>query len=373
LIHVLVINLDLLDLVAAGQREISRLGDIIVRSVSPLPGSLVHNGPDQPQLALEHPLRSYLQERSGSIHQEDLWALLQIDYDIEDADIEDIEEHREQLAAQDRVLTEQIVHTQMFQEWVISPESTKLLIHGNFNPGRAMQTSTLSLFSATLSNPFRSRPQCLCLVWFCGRHLGDAGSSNDESDDDSDDISDSSGEYHHYYYPYSDRLPRQGAGTKTGTIRRMVRSLIAQLLSDFDFGLSHPMLCPGVDLALVEDGDLAELTGLLGWLVRQLPEEVTLVILVDGIAFYEREEFEGPMLDVMGDLVGLTAASDVQATVKILLTSPWPTATVRAAFEAGDLDDDVDRQGGEKGCILSMEALQPSQLDSSADRVKRKL
>lgn len=331
----------------------------------------MHNGPDQSQQALEY-LPPYLQGGPTGIYQEDLWTLLQIHYDIEDADIDDIEENHEQLATQDRVRTEQIIHTHMFQKWIISPKSTRLLIHGNLNPTRTMQMSALSLFCATLSKPFRSRPQYLCLVWFCGRHLGDAGSSDDESDDGSYD-SDSSDEHYHRYYPYGDRLPRQGAGTKTGTIRRMVRSLIAQLLSDYDFGLPHPVLRPGVDLALIEDGDLAELTGLLGWLVRQLPEEVTLVIIVDGIAFYEREEFESPMLDVMGDLVGLTAASDVQATVKVLLTSPWQTATVRAAFESGDCDDDVNSRHGEKTCMLSLEALQPSQSDSSTDRIKREL
>lgn len=112
----------------------------------------------------------------------------------------------------------------------------------------------------------------------------------------------------------------------------MVRSLIAQLLSDYDFGSPHPVLRPGVDLALIEGGDLAELTGLLGWLVRQLPEEVTLVIIVDGIAFYEREEFENPMLDVMGDLVGLTAASDVQATVVAVVVFVRAIAVVAAVI-----------------------------------------
>ncbi|KAK3299630.1 uncharacterized protein B0H64DRAFT_455727 [Chaetomium fimeti] len=306
------------NLLAAGQREISRLGDIIVRSVSPLPDGLMRHGPDRPQRAPEHPpvpRSPYLQEVPGGIYQEDLWALLQIHYDIEDADIDDIEENREQLAAHDRVRAEQIVHTQMFQEWIVSPESTKLLIHGNASPVRATETSALSLFCATLSRPFRSRPRYLCLIWFCGRHLGDAGSSDDEFDSDDDDSTSSDEDYYHCY-PYGDQL-RQGAGTKTGTIKRMVRSLIAQLLSDYDFGLSYPML-PDVDLASVEEGDLAELMALLGWLVRQLPEEVTLVILIDGLAFYEREEFEGPMLDVVGDLVGLTAASDVLATVKLL-------------------------------------------------------
>lgn len=54
---------------------------------------------------------------------------------------------------------------------------------------------------------------------------------------------------------------------------------------------------------------------------------------MDGIVFYEREQFEGPMLDLLGDIVGLMVISDVLATVNVLVTSPWPSATVRAALE----------------------------------------
>ncbi|KAK4196074.1 hypothetical protein QBC40DRAFT_268756 [Triangularia verruculosa] len=362
-------------ILAAGQREISRLGDIIVRSVSPLPGSAKSSGLHPPP-PLQHSAQSYFQEHDGFC-QGDLWALLRVPYDIEIADADDIEEKREHLAAVDRARMEQIVHTQKFQQWIISPDSTKLLIHGNLSPVRSMETSSLSLFCATLAKAFRSRPRYLCLVWFCGRHIGNTGDSDDESDVESrfdglDYDDSSSDEYHHHCSSFHRNEVHQDARTKKGTIRRMVQSLIGQLLSDHDFGLSYSLV-PSADVALIEDGDLEELALLLRWLVQQLPEEVTLVFLIDGIIFYEREEFEGPMLDILGDILGFTATNDISATVKVLVTSPWPTTTVRTAFQEGHPGDDTGWPSGGRDSILSTEMIQLSQVDTSMDRLNREL
>ncbi|KAK4448914.1 hypothetical protein QBC34DRAFT_100872 [Podospora aff. communis PSN243] len=345
-------------LLTAGKREISRLGELIVRSVSPLQGLV--GTITRPQLP-ETPLNQH----QRGIYQEDLWAMLNM-YDIDIEDMDDIEKQQGHLDAQERARAEQIVHTQIFQDWIVSPESSKLMIHGNFSSGCMMETSSLSVFCTALARAFRSRQRYLALVWFCGRHMG--SNDSDESSDGLDDLDDdSSDEYHHCHF-----FHRDGPGIKAGTLRKMVRSLIAQLLSDHDFGYSNPMN-PDTDLPLIEEGDLSELALLLRWLVLQLPEDITLVFLIDGIVFYERDEFEEPMLDVLGDILGLTVASDVSATVKVLVTSPWPTSTVRAAFEEGSWVDTGNWQGGGKESILSMGVLQPRQGGASKERIDREL
>lgn len=314
------------------------------------------------------PPASSPQPQTPQINQEKLWTSLHI-WDIDTDDIERIEEWRkgERLDPRDRVSAEQIVHSQLFQDWIISPSSTKLLVHGNFS-GILMQISALSLFCVTLTKAFRARSHCLCLVWFCGCHLGgdesdsESGSSSDDDDEESGYIGLDDGEE-----VYSHR-------TQKKPIERMLRSLIAQLLCDYDFGPATALLPPGVDLSFIEEGSLACLRCLFDWLVRQLPGDVTLFCILDGIVFYEREEFEDPMLDALGDILSLTADDSIRAAVKVLVTSPWSTGTVRVAFEDEGSDDDED--GGPhppKSLIIPLDSLPHSQLDPSDERMGREL
>lgn len=283
--------------------------------------------------------------------------------DIDTADMEIIEEKGKQLPLRDCVRTEQIVHDHVFQEWIISPTSTKLMIYSNF-PGLKVEISALSLFCTTLAKAFRSRERYVCLVWFCGSHLGyDDDLDSDLSDDDPEDDLDD--------YSIYDQEDDYSPGVKQGVMRRMMRSLIAQLLCDYDFGPRH-LLPPGVDPDVIEEcRSLAQLRHLFRWLVRLLPEEVTLVYLLDGIVFYEREEFEDPMLDVLGDILELTRSDDVLATSKVLVTSPRPTLTVRVGFENEDVG--ANGAGVLKGSIMSMDLLIPSHTDVSEERVNRNL
>ncbi|KAI8627131.1 hypothetical protein F5Y19DRAFT_477692 [Xylariaceae sp. FL1651] len=341
-------------LLIAGAQEIGHLRNV-VRSISPgRPNSMWAPPPHSSQLLpqLEAPY----------VDQRELWSLLDI-YDIDTADMEGIEEKGKWLPSQDRARTEQIVHDQKFQEWIVSPESTKLMIYSNFS-GLMMETSALSLFCTTLAKAFRARKRYLCLVWFCGRHLG----YDDESDSGS---SDSEDEFDEEFNLEHDEEDDYNPGTRQRVIKRMMRSLIAQLLCDYDFGPKH-LLPPSVDPDVIEEGhSLSQLRRLFGWLVRQLPEEVTLFCLVDGIVFYEREDFEDPMLDVLGDLLELTASNDVLAAVKVLVTSPRPTSTVRAGFE----DENINSDGAAemKSSILCMDLLTPSHVDVSEERFNRNL
>jgi hypothetical protein len=155
-------------------------------------------------------------------------------------------------------------------------------------------------------------------------------------------------------------------GTRAGPIRMMLRSLIAQLLCDYDYNM-RTELPPHVDSFLLEQGNIEQLSLVLVWLIRQLPWDVTLFCLVDGIVFYEREEFENPMLDAMGPILGLAADEYVSATVKVLVTSPWPTSTVRLAFEPEADGDEA------KSWVLSMQTLPQMYLSPTDERMVREL
>jgi hypothetical protein len=190
------------------------------------------------------------------------------------------------------------------------------------------------------------------LAWFCGRHL-DANVSEDSDDSDrySSDDYDSDDSEENYSDP----------GLKM--IRKMTKSFIAQLLHQHDFPVL-PVNPPAIDLASLQNGDVEELLTLFRWLVRQLPEDITFFCLVDGIAYYEREEFEDPMVEVLESILALTVDDNVRAAVKLFVTSPWPTDIVRAGFE----DED-----GKEDFILSMKGLPRLGWAPSEARLQREL
>jgi hypothetical protein len=296
------------------------------------------------------------------VDQDELWRMLRIP-DVDTEDMMEIEGDQVRLSLQDRLRTEQVVHSKLFQDWIVTPRSAKLLIQGNFS-GLLMETSALSLFCTNLANTLRLKTHYLCLVWFCGRHLspGDSQSSDDSTCDTES--------YDDHYYASNSASEFHRRGTKIKTIERMLRSLISQLLCDYDFGERH-LLPPELAPYLIEMGSLPHLIQLFSWLVRQLPAEVTLFCFIDGVIYYEREEFEDPMLDSLGEILGLTASADVRASFKVLVTSPWPTCTVRAGFEQECLEKDGSEDTDD--FILALESLALSQVAPSAERLAREL
>ncbi|KAH8788350.1 hypothetical protein F5883DRAFT_531837 [Diaporthe sp. PMI_573] len=223
--------------------------------------------------------------------------------DISDVDLMDVvyvADKKTQFPPKQRVLTEQIVNTQLFRNWLVSPCSTKLLVQWDSRlPKTIAGVTPLSLFCANIIQALRSKEQFLSALWFCGQHV-DKGR----------------------------------AGARIGG-RAMLASLIDQLLRQHTFDMRA--LHQDVDPDGLQGGDIKALINMLAWLARQLPQTTTLFFIIDGVVLFEREEFESEALPVFANLLGLTADRSLCANIKVLFTSTPGTGIVRAAFEAEDL------------------------------------
>lgn len=225
--------------------------------------------------------------------------------DLDVADFAFIADKKEEIPAKQRVQAEQIVNTQLFQHWIVSPSSSKLLVQWDFRPPKTIAgVSPLTVFCTIMAQALRANERFVSALWFCGRHI-------DSTE----------------------------AGSYIGG-RAMLISLIDQLLRQYTFDTRS--LHRDVDFAGLQGGRLGELTKLLGWLVRRLPETITLFCIIDGIVLFEREEFEADALDVFSALLRLAGDRSISATVKVLFTSTPGTDVIRAVFEKEELILDVD-------------------------------
>lgn len=193
-----------------------------------------------------------------------------------------------------------LLSTGKFRYWIVSPRSSELLVHGEFKSGGAWrEASALSHFCATFVRAMAATKTYLPLTHFCGSHI--------EGDD---------------------RL--KGAGG-------MMRSLLAQLLQRGP--LEDAVLGePDVDLDQISKGRMPALCKLFVWLVHRLPEEVVVVCVIDGISHYETDEFEEDMLEALDCLLRLARNKRVDASVKLLVTSPTTTDSVQDRFCENDDD-----------------------------------
>jgi len=229
--------------------------------------------------------------------------------DLDMADMAFVDGKQHELPEPERVLAEQAVNTQLFRNWIVSPSSAKLLLHwGSSPPTTVAGVSPLSVFCRTMAQALRARERFVSLVWFCGRHVGD---EDDDDDDDGDEA-----------------WRRRPPGGRT-----MLASLIDQLLRQHVFDTSDLGRGDDVHLGALQAGQPAARAALLTWLVRRLPATTTVFCLVDGVALYEREEFEGEALSALSALLRLTVDGAVAAAVKVLFASTPSSDVVRGAFE----------------------------------------
>ncbi|KAG8354292.1 hypothetical protein FVEN_g7715 [Fusarium venenatum] len=191
----------------------------------------------------------------------------------------------------ERARADQLVNTAQLRDWLVSPRSAQLLIHGNYDIRRRL--SGLTLLCTSLADSLADKsPKCLYLVFYCGLHAN----IHDEH---------------------------------TGGLA-IVQSFIRQLLCQYDF--SNCILVGDVRPDLLCFGDIGELCCLFERLIFQLPRNTLLVCLIDGVVYYEREEFMKSMADVLITLLRISNEQRTGASVKVLLTSPTKTMTIRKPF-----------------------------------------
>lgn len=196
----------------------------------------------------------------------------------------------------ERWRAEQLVRTPEFIEWLQSPQSSQLLVHGPFlarGHSSGLSFVCLSLTDVLASHSDRFLP----LAFFCGMH------TDQERD-------------------------RHTGG------RALIRSLIYQLLGHIKRFLGspgvtmHPQALQGI-----QNGDLEALKSLFRSLISFIPPHVTVCCVVDGVNHYERDEFWGEAAQVLGLLVELSAQTPPMcARIKVLFTSLNTTSYVRQWF-----------------------------------------
>ncbi|KAJ6263729.1 hypothetical protein Dda_2299 [Drechslerella dactyloides] len=260
--------------------------------------------PPQPPLWYPQPVRpTALTQSTPAFTVEALLKLLQFP-SIDKNDLEEVLSNREIISANYVARAEQVAGTPQFRDWAIMAKSTELLVEGNFGLGESHYVSALSVLCATFMKAVRTREKYISLVFFCGCHPED-----DQTGDD------------------------DGNSTAGGVY--MIKSLITQLIEQHhDFDLTE--LDRQINQQLVEDGDLDELCTLFDWLVRRLPERLTFMCIIDGVMHYEIDAWEDELIKVMSCLLDLTRDEDVSVPVKVLVTSPNPTESIRELFDTED-------------------------------------
>ncbi|KAI1172278.1 hypothetical protein F4777DRAFT_582132 [Nemania sp. FL0916] len=236
------------------------------------------------------------------VSQSQLLRMLNIP-NVENADIAHIADSASLIDRNDQGRAENLITHPQFQQWVVQTQSTELLVHGHMKPSRT-SISALSLFSAAIVRNLQKVDRFRVVTFFCGQH-------SDMED------------------PLAG-----GAG--------LIKSLIEQLLYQHRFdsvALSH--VAQIVNLALLDNGydDIEELCRLFVSLVHQLPSNVTLFCVLDSVNMYEDPEYMHDMHveKVLYEVLSLTRDNRVRTHVKVLLTSPTDTDTIRQGFREEDI------------------------------------
>ncbi|KAK0612412.1 hypothetical protein B0T17DRAFT_648512 [Bombardia bombarda] len=92
--------------------------------------------------------------------------------DLTSHDLTYIDERRHvSVPADEQARGEQLIYARIFQDWLVFPTSSQLLVHGNYYNGGSRLISGLSLFSSSFAKALAEKtPRFLRLMFFCGLH-----------------------------------------------------------------------------------------------------------------------------------------------------------------------------------------------------------
>ncbi|KAH6670275.1 hypothetical protein F5X68DRAFT_265030 [Plectosphaerella plurivora] len=193
---------------------------------------------------------------------------------------------------------ESILVQPAFRGFAQDHKSCSLLIQGDTKIARITPISGVTLFSSTLyhslaAHPTRFRP----LVFFCGNHTFETVPSSG------------------------------GAG--------IFRCLILQLLQLEKLATSD--IPRFFNVQKIEEGDMEALCKVFILLVKQLRGDLTLFCIIDGVNYYENTPFEYGMRCAVDALINMAEDHDIEAAVKVLVTSVIPTQAIgtHPNFESG--------------------------------------
>ncbi|KAI0508926.1 hypothetical protein F5B22DRAFT_658718 [Xylaria bambusicola] len=209
---------------------------------------------------------------------------------VDEQDMEAVIDRAGGFPSEDRGRAEQVISTSAFRDWVVYGGSSRLLVHGDYDPNDYPEISPLSVLCVTLVKALRTRPGFVGLAFFCGQHLGQRNDHN------------------------------------TGP-RGLMREFVVQMLRQC------PSVCPdtpnsNISLSEIENSDLDQLIHLFPILVRKLPTSTTLVVIIDQVHVYERRAYCEGLCKVINMLIKLAEDGElIHNPIKILLTSPTETRT----------------------------------------------
>jgi hypothetical protein len=241
--------------------------------------------------------------------------------DVASDDLKHIKEKRQTwVPRNEQARAEQLVQATKIKDWMVSATSSQLLVQADYEGPR--QVSGLSLFCSSLSGSLASKaPHFIPLIFFCGLH--------------------------------TDRSVDEHTGG-----RAIIQNFICQLLCQFDSDI-RALASEKLNENFIQAGDIEELCNLFQWLISQLPRSVVLFCLLDGVVYCESKEFEDDTGFVLVTLLKISAEQETQAGVKILITSPSKTNSIRKPFP--------------NELILSMESMARSNMTPSKRRLERQL
>ena len=206
-----------------------------------------------------------------------------------DQDMEEVLREAQRFPVFLQTQVKQFITSQKLQDWLVSPYSRALLAQASVGDEKI---SALSFVASLLIQSFRTSEDAIPLYFYCGLHTD----------------------------PHNDSLVGATGG---------LQSIIAQLLRterlDFDLGfIDHK------HIQALEYRDLEALCDLFEGLTHQLPRSTVLLLVVDGISFYEtRDRLEDTCCAMNRMLELVEKASFV---FKLLITSPGQSAQVFKGF-----------------------------------------
>ncbi|KAL6833643.1 hypothetical protein J3E69DRAFT_146088 [Trichoderma sp. SZMC 28015] len=260
------------------------------------------------------------------LHSKGLQDLLQVEH--KNADLRFIVRRKAHLLTEELSRAEQLVNDKKYRAWFMSLQSEKLLILWNQRQPRTHAgISPISVFCASLEPIFNSHNRFICITWFCGLH---SKHGNDEA-------------------------------------RAMLADLIVQLCQQhhFDFGREYD----DTDKNLVGERDPGELFHLFYRLIRSLPMEITVIILVDEAYVYERNGFQDG-LNIFNELLQLVTNAAIQSVIKLLFTSTRKVEFLNEAFQQGGLTLHVETAAHQRGGPSQKRMERQMRLDSDQRRAR---